>query len=548
MEGCSRDGDEGFPPPAFRARGARPRTLDVQPQATAGPLFETAENCLACHNGLTATSGEDVSFGSAWRGSMMANSSRDPYWHAAVRRETIDHPEAAGHIEDECAVCHMPMSRTTAAASGRLGRVLAHLPIGARQDDDARLAADGVSCTVCHQIGPEKAGTPEGFSGGYVIDLETPTEKRLLFGPFPVDAGRTGIMHSATGFRPTESAHVRDSAFCASCHTLYTTIRGSGGRPLGRFPEQVPYLEWQHSVFRTERSCQSCHMPAIDGELRIASVLGAPRLGAARHDFRGANAFVLRMLNRYRDELGVEATPQELDAAARLAVENLQTQTAALDVRVRPLDGALLPVEVHVRNLTGHKLPTAYPSRRVWIHLTVTDATGATVFESGAISPEGSIAGNDNDRDAARFEPHHARITSADQVQIYESILGDANGRVTTGLLQAARYLKDNRLLPRGFDKRTAKPDFAVVGDASDDADFAETGDRVEYLVDVSRARRPFTARAVLRYQPIAFRWAMNLRPYDAPEPRRFIRLFESMSEWSAETIARAEAKGAPER
>ena len=28
--------------------GARPRTL-VQPQATAGPLFETAENCLACH-------------------------------------------------------------------------------------------------------------------------------------------------------------------------------------------------------------------------------------------------------------------------------------------------------------------------------------------------------------------------------------------------------------------------------------------------------------------------------------------------------------------
>jgi hypothetical protein len=41
------------------------------------PQFQTAENCLACHNSLTAASGEDVSIGSAWRGSIMANSSGD---------------------------------------------------------------------------------------------------------------------------------------------------------------------------------------------------------------------------------------------------------------------------------------------------------------------------------------------------------------------------------------------------------------------------------------------------------------------------------------
>jgi hypothetical protein len=78
------------------------------------------------------------------------------------------------------------------------------------------------------------------------------------------------------------------------------------------------------------------------------------------------------------------------------------------------------------------------------------------LFESGNVTATGVIRGNDNDADPRRFEPHYAQIRREDEVQIYEAILGDARGTVTTGLLQATRYLKDNRLLPRGFDKRTA--------------------------------------------------------------------------------------------
>ena len=107
-------------------------------------MFQPATECMACHNSLTTSSGEDVSIGIAWRASMMANSSRDPYWQASVRRETIDHPTAAVEIEHECATCHMPMSSATARAQDRRAAVFAHLPVGERSSDEDRLAADGV--------------------------------------------------------------------------------------------------------------------------------------------------------------------------------------------------------------------------------------------------------------------------------------------------------------------------------------------------------------------------------------------------------------------
>src|SRR5438477_2123185 len=103
----------------------------------------------------------------------------------------------------------------------------------------------------------------------------------------------------------------------------------------------------------------------------------------------------------------------------------------------RSISSGSLQVEVFVQNLSGHKLPTAYPSRRAWLHVIVKDHEGHTMFKSGALNPDGSIQGNDNDADPTCFEPHYREITSSDQVEIYEPILKDSVGRVTTGLLSA---------------------------------------------------------------------------------------------------------------
>src|SRR5437016_12408543 len=123
---------------------------DKQSAAKSQAKFHTSDRCLACHNGLTTPSGKDISIGIDWRGSIMANSARDPYWQASVRRETIDHPESKSVIEDECAACHMPIARFEAKLNGQLGTVFAHLPF----DDNSKKnvsAEDGVSCSICHQ-------------------------------------------------------------------------------------------------------------------------------------------------------------------------------------------------------------------------------------------------------------------------------------------------------------------------------------------------------------------------------------------------------------
>jgi hypothetical protein len=170
----------------------------------------------------------------------------------------------------------------------------------------------------------------------------------------------------------------------------------------------------------------------------------------------------------------------------------------------------------------------------------VRDRDGRVVFESGALNADGSITGNDNDADALKFEPHYTQITSADQVQIYESVMVDQAGAVTTGLLNATRFIKYNRLLPKGFDKRTADAEIATQGEATSDADFTGDGDRVRYSVSTGNSQGPFHVEAELWYQPTGYRWANNLKKYDAPEPKRFTGYWDAMASSSAVMVTRA--------
>ena len=509
-------------------------------------FFATSGECASCHTDMVDEAGNDVSNDTNWRASMMANAARDPYWQASVRSEILDHPQLKSVIEDKCATCHTSMARFTAVVSGTESALLD----GGFLDPDHpyhTFAIDGVSCSLCHQIEEEGLGDPDSFSGNFSIDTERPPGERLIYGPFPTVEEPAAAMQEASGYLPVKGPHTLRSELCATCHTLYTPYVDEQGEVAGTFPEQVPYLEWQHSDYADDTSCQDCHMPPAEGAVEIATTGGGPpRSPFAQHLFIGGNTYVLKMLWAFGEEIGVTASSDHFARKVEQTLDQLRNRTAILSLENVTVADSGLTFDVAVRSQTGHKLPSGFPARRAWLHVTIVDSEGTVVFESGAVAPDGSIAGNDNDADPAAYEPHYQEVTAPDQVQIYEPILENVSGDVTTGLIRAMGYRKDNRLLPTGFDKASAGEDFAVYGGAAEDDDFQGGGDTVRYRVDLAEARGELTVTVELLYQSIGYRWAENLRRHeDAAEVGRFLDRYDALPNQPV-TVARATATASP--
>ena len=503
-----------------------------------GRYFDTSGVCSACHANMSDEHGNNISFDTAWRATMMANSGRDPYWRAGLRREVLENPDFGEFIQDKCATCHMPMARTTVNLA--TGEALQVLGEGGAIDPESEyhtLALDSVSCTLCHQITADHLGEREGFSGHYTIDGTAEETARTMYGPFHPTASQSELMQASTGGVQTQSDHITQSELCATCHNLFTPYFDVESRELApvEFQEQTPYTEWLNSDYRNSQSCQSCHMPIVDGLAQAASV-GNPippmRTGVSQHTLLGGNVYLPRILQQFGEELEVTATDEQFQQYIDLTRQQLQNDTARVAIENAAVTDGSLSFDVFVQSLVGHKFPTAYPSRRTWLHVTVRDANGAVVFESGNYTNTGLIAGNANDVDGLAYEPHYDVITAPDQVQIYEPIMGDTAGNVTTTLLLASQYLKDNRILPQGFDPATAPTEIVPWGDAATDADFVGGSDRVTYQVPVESAAG-LTVEVEMVYQTLGYRWAENLRQYadpeTAPEIVTFLRYYEAV-------------------
>ncbi len=492
--------------------------------------FATAGSCIACHQNIRDQGGVDFSPAEAWRPTMMANSARDPYFHASLAFELENAPEYQSAIQEKCATCHTPMARFSALARGQAIYLVGDQSVLQPQHPDFSLAMDGVSCTVCHQIPPVNQNLLR-HSGDLDIDLTTPYGQRKLYGPLPMSRQSISMMVGASGYEPVESEHIRESSLCASCHELYLNyIQADGSLSQGEdtFPEQTPFSEWLASDQVQQRSCQDCHLSRAEEELPISNLTPKNTYPAVTlHNFIGGNAYMLSLLNNFGSELGVEADTEHFRNTIAETLVFLQTQTAALEILNPQIENDILSFDVSIDVLTGHKFPTSFPSRRAWLHIVITDSQGKPIFESGATDSQGRIFGNDNDTDPTAFEPHYDLIRSPEEVQIYESILQDINGKVTTLQLHASTYLKDNRLLPKGFEKQTAPAHIAVHGAALEDANFLGGRDLLSVEVDVSQAQMPLTIQVALLYQTIGYRWAQNVLASSSAAADDFARYWQ---------------------
>jgi hypothetical protein len=493
------------------------RLAENLPQGYNG-LFAGSGKCASCHGidpegiASTALDGSDVNVLDDWRSTMMGNAARDPYWRAKVLQEVAVNPDMQEEIESTCTKCHAPLGAQAAIHMGGDPYTFAHLA-------EDSLGRDGVSCLACHQQSTESLG--DTHSGELHFESDP-----VAFGQF--ESPLISPMALESGYNPEYSTHIQDAGICAGCHTLITqTVTPLGEVTESTFVEQATYHEWLNSDYGEDAeniTCQQCHMPSLGTKQQIYLAAGyetEPRAPFSLHTLVGGNVRMLEVLRNNIAALELTADAEQFDATIDATLDMLQNQTleGELNFVNRTLD--TLYLEVMLENLAGHKLPSGYPSRRMWVELEVTDPLDNTVyFHSGAWDDFG-IVGEDAD-----WEPHYTEINQSEQVQIYECIMADTDGNRTTILEQGAELLKDNRMVPRGFSISHQVYDTTqVIGAALLDSDFNyEDGlegsgtDRIKFNVGTDGFAGDLDVHLRVWYQSIPPRWINDLLENDEVE------------------------------
>jgi hypothetical protein len=438
--------------------------------------------------------------------SLMGLSGRDPVFFAQLESESVLHAPQKASIQDTCLSCHGVMGQRQLAQDRGIPFSL-EMIYATGNDPMAKygaLARDGVSCAVCHHIVVrDDVPFEKTFTGKFFVG--PPQE---LYGPYDTDVRRKP-MEQALGITPRGGAQIKSAKLCGSCHTVVVDVLDQGKVVKQAF-EQTTYLEWLNSSFQDEiapvgpdaRTCQGCHMPQEHGgrklAYRIANIeddtfppmryqLPSPELTLARrtpfsrHALGGINLFTQEMFRQFTDPqsgdnaiLGIrtvdpmlgndQGTPvNPLDLAVQSALELAQAETVRLAVTGVTLTPGAVEATVEVANLAGHRFPSGVGFRRAFLELQVLDPSGKVLWTSGRTSPLGVLLGTDGAPLPSEFfrpvdgkqayQPHHEVITSQSQVQIYEELIQDCQGKFTTSFLSLCTEVKDNRLQPRGWKK-----------------------------------------------------------------------------------------------
>jgi hypothetical protein len=486
--------------------------------------FKASGNCDGCH-GYDETmeanvneAGDDISPVTMWRGTMMANSAKDPLWRAKVSHEVAINPSHQEALEDKCTSCHAPM--------GKYSHVEFNIgPYGIDDLENDSLGMDGVSCLACHKQSTQDLGN---LNSG-VLNF---TPQPVAYGPFgkPFEAP----MQDLVGILPVESEHIQDAGICAGCHTLLTNSVDLQGTSTGQtFVEQATYHEWLNSAYNDgqplAQTCQECHMPEEDADVILSAGYSElfPRSGVRRHELVGGNTFMLKLMKDNAVSIGLAATDEVMDSTIARTTRILQNQTIDLDLGFATFANDTGYFEVRLENKAGHKFPSGYPARRAFVEFLVLQGNGDTLFQSGLMNPDYTVSGENAD-----YEPHYKVINSPSQAQIYEMVMGDVNSNVTTVLERAFVYLKDNRLAPAGFTTSHEVYDTTqIVGNALLDSDFNFEGfegsgtDMIRYHVPLNGYNGTIKVNARMKYQAVPPRFLTEMFAVSTPE----IDAFESM-------------------
>ncbi len=348
---------------------------------------------------------------------LMGNS--HPYYKVvqALARETEG--EAFGQW---CQGCHMPQQVMNGQQDLPKGSHMfeqggASL-IAAHQKGEP-VVEEGTGCVLCHRITRlEDAGGNSAFTvnlkdrESYVFEDAAGGSLQHWLAERQINA--RPAMHKAS----YQKDFYRDAALCKSCHNEFAP--GTGANIVNTWDE------WENSSFAKaedpakRRTCIDCHMNPEPGNG------GAPVAGQStengtmkarlyRHNFTGAQ----------HQLVGLRSATLEQESLALLR------SSATLSARIE--QGAASPqLVVRVANTgAGHALPTGVADfRELWLELTVTDASGKLVLQSGQ-PVDGAV-------------PEDARL--------FRKVFGDAEGKpVGLKFWRYAKLLEDTRIPADGW-------------------------------------------------------------------------------------------------
>ena len=386
--------------------------------------FPSATTCAPCH--------EDIY--REWSVSSHAYAQMSPVFnamHAKILKETN------GTNGDFCIRCHTPVGMNLEEPE-----FMSNL-------DRHPTSREGITCIVCHRV-DQALGKISGrlpiVEGSLYDPVFGPMgneelERAIESGRFNLqtDPGRAGRGVHAEA---REFSQLSRSGMCGSCHDV-NLVNG--------FRLEEAFSEYKHTPAAAAGiSCQDCHMGTEPGVPSGYATGPAARVGdretrprkRTNHMFAGPDYSIvhpgifphnteaqefatLREWLTFDFEAGwgtddFEDTvsddhefpprwvePDDRYDAADIIRDNLDLLDELAEQRLKLLqvgyrlggvvvdraDEGGIAFRVEFENGTdGHNVPTGFDAERVvWLHVTVTDATGGVVFESGDLDPNGDV-------------------------------------------------------------------------------------------------------------------------------------------------------------
>ena len=365
------------------------------------------------------------------------------------------------------------------------------------------LARDGISCAVCHHVDKTDLGEEKSFTGNFVTG-----SPKDIYGPY--EKVITKPMQHALDLTPQHGEQITSSEMCGTCHnillptynndgTLHKTIAPNGQSVTATY-EQTTHLEWLNSDFAkpgTFQSCQDCHMPKhfkvgdtsnpLKG-IKIANIQSAdlppttnrlptpevtltPRDEFSRHALHGLNVFINEMFQQFPMILGLRQIDYMVNSNVQPSLitgrdsmlEMAHNETVKISIENFKRNEFDVEVEVKVSNETGHFMPSGVGFRRAFLEVVLYDTDDKMVWASGRTNNLGVILNGTTDKPlkseqggkgVTAYQPHYELITRPDQVQIYQEVIKDSEGHLTTSFLRRVEHVKDNRIRTKGFDPK----------------------------------------------------------------------------------------------